>query len=98
MLGRADGGVWVGELQRLECYDTRRLQARGLARRVRRIRDGALAEPLPDLVWEESLLHALGQVRGIGNRSQTLAVPDGALGGIRAPLLVLEESTGLRPR
>ncbi|HEV7516494.1 MAG TPA: metallopeptidase TldD-related protein, partial [Thermoanaerobaculia bacterium] len=57
LLGLAgNGGLWVGSLAPLECFDRRELRFRAVARGVRRIADGALGPAVPDLVWEGSLV------------------------------------------
>lgn len=90
-----NGGVWVGSLGHVECYDRRRLLIRARARGVRRIEGGHLGRPLPDLTWEGSLLSALGQVEAIGRETQVIADPAGELGAICAPSLLLRKGTSL---
>jgi predicted Zn-dependent protease len=94
LLDRADGGLWVGWLDSLECYEPQRLQIRAVLRGVRRIRDGALAESLPDLVWESSLLRALSSLEGIGSRAVRALGGEGVLGGISAPPLAIRLPAG----
>lgn len=94
LLEAADGGVWIGRLERVECFEPRRLRIRARARGCRRIRHGRRAESLPDLRWETNLLQALGTVAAIGDERTLLTDPSGELGGIRAPALALAEASG----
>jgi predicted Zn-dependent protease len=89
LLGLADGGLWVGRLDRLECFEPRRLQIRAILRGLRRIRDGQLAEPVPDMVWESSLLRSFADIAGVGAATSRSLGPTGYLGGCSAPALVL---------
>ncbi len=50
-----DGGLWIGALDPLECYDPAGLRFRAVARGVRRLAGGRLAAAVPDLVWEDGL-------------------------------------------
>ncbi len=89
LLGLADGGIWVGQLDSLECFEPRRLRVRGVLRGVRRIRDGRLAEPLPDMVSQTSLLRAFASIAGIGSLASRSLGASGYLGGISAPALTI---------
>ena len=89
LLGLADGGIWVGRLGALECLEPRRLQVRAMLRGARRIREGRLAEPLPDTPWETSLLRAFADVAGVGSATGLCLGPSGYLGGISAPALAI---------
>ena len=91
LLEAAEGGLWIGWLDHLECFKPRRVQARANARGVRRIRDGALAEGLPDLVWEDSLLRVLSSVLAIGDTPVRRFGRAGVLGGFSAPSLAVGE-------
>lgn len=90
LLGLADGGVWVGRLGALECYEPRRLQVRALLSNVRRIRDGRLAEPLTDIVWRTSLLRSLASIQGLGAVSGRSQCGSSYLGCISAPAMVIK--------
>ena len=90
LLGLADGGLWVGRLDSLECFEPRRLQIRGILRGVRRIRDGRLAEPLPDMVWQTSLVRTFASIAGIGSAASRSLGGSGYLGGISAPALAIK--------
>ena len=90
-----DGGVWVTSIEHVECFDRRRLLIRARAKGVRRIENGRLGRPLPDLTWEGGLLSALGQVAAIGKDPQTLADPSGELGAICTPALLLRKGSQL---
>ena len=89
LLGLADGGVWVGQLASLECLEPRRLQIRAVLRDLRRIRDGRLAEPVPEIVWQTSLVRALASVRGLGATTALSLGGSGYLGGISAPAMAI---------
>lgn len=97
LLEAAEGGVWIGWLDRAECYDPNRVSMLTRARGVRRIRGGALAESLPDLRWEESLLGLLAHPLQLANNSCCWTREDGLFGGVTAPSLALSEAGGLVP-
>ncbi len=97
LLKAANGGLWIGWLDPPECREPQRMEIRGRARGVRRIVNGELGPPLPDLIWEASLLAALGRLLGIGNQSVVRAMPTTPLGGIAAPALALAEVDGFSP-
>ncbi len=97
LLHAAEGGLFIGWLEPPECYDPNHLHFRGIARGVRRIRNGRLAEPLPDQVWEDSLLRAFARLRAIGRDSILRSTSTTLLGAISAPSLVLDASEGMRP-
>lgn len=98
LLAAAEGGLFIGWLDALECFDPSQLHFRAVARSVRRIRDGRLAEPVEDQIWEESLLSTLARLRSIGRDCLIRSTPTTLLGAISAPSLVLDGSDGLRPR
>lgn len=95
VLAAADGGLFVNAVT-LDCHDPRRLAVRLRASGVRRVRNGGLAEALPDLTWDESLLRLFSQVRAIGGTPIPLAI-GGFLGAISAPLLVVDAPAEIRP-
>lgn len=97
LLEAADGGLFIGWLDSPECYDPSQLHFRATARSVRRIRNGRLAEPVQDQVWEESLLRAFARLRAIGCDPLMRTTPTTLLGAISAPALVLDGSDGLHP-
>lgn len=92
LLSAATGGVRIGWIEPPECFDPTHLHIRTIARGVRRIEDGALGEPLPDFVWQPSLLAALARLRGIGANRVAWATPTTPLGCISSPAIILEES------
>lgn len=94
LLRQAEGGLAIGWLEPVECFEPQALRIRAIARGVRRVRDGALAEPLPDLIWEASLLASFGRLRAVGQDTVIRAMPTTPLGGISAPALVLAETGG----
>jgi predicted Zn-dependent protease len=102
---RADGGVWVSELDPVEAFDLRALRFRAVARGVRRLGggpagSGALGPALPDFVWEDSLPALLARVLGVGNEAvPVLPAPGGdpLLGAFRVPMLAFDGVSGLRP-
>lgn len=91
----ADGGVWISRLDEVECFDPGRMRVRARARGVRRIRDGRLAEPIVDLVWEDSLLRVFSNLLAIGSTSYSRTSRDGFLGGTTAPALAATGVDGL---
>ena len=95
MLELADQGIWVGWLEQVECFEPGRVQIRGHARGVRRIQDGQLGEGLPDLIWEDSLLRALSNLKGLGKSAVMRCSQDGFLGGISAPSIAISGVSGL---
>lgn len=95
MLASSDGGVFIGWLDRVECFDAPRVRFRAAARGVRRIADGRLGEPLPDLIWEDSLLHALSNISCLGSETVTWSLGSFA-GALSAPALSLADVVGLR--
>jgi predicted Zn-dependent protease len=96
LLRRADGGVWINELDPLEAFDPRTLRFRTVARGARRIEGGALGAALPDLLWEGCLPSLLGRVLGVGNDPVPVALGDPLLGAVTSPLLALDGVDGLR--
>ena len=79
----------------MECFDPGRMLVRARARGVRRIRDGRLAEPVIDLVWEDSLLRVFSNLLAIGAAYYSRTSRDGFLGGTTAPALVVAGVDGL---
>ena len=96
LLAAADGGLYIGWLDPPECFDPSHLNLRSVARGVRLVQNGRLGAPLPDLVWEESLLRALARLRAIGQRSVVRIRPSTPLGALSAPAVVLMESEGFQ--
>ena len=98
LLGRADGGLWIGELDPVEAFEPRALRFRAGARGVRRITGGALGPGLPDLLWEDCLPALLTRVLGVGNQAAPV-VPspdcDPLLGAFCMPALALAAVDGL---
>ena len=89
LLGHSDGGIWVGRLGSLECFEPRRLQIRATLQDVRRIRDGQPAESLPDMPWETSLVRTFADLAGVGSVAGRRLGPSGYLGGVSAPALAI---------
>ncbi len=98
LLAAAEGGIRIGWLDPPECYEPSQLRIRAVARGVRRIESGRLGPPLPDFVWEESLLRALARLRGVGTETIVRSTPTTPLGGISAPAIVLAETEAIVPR
>ena len=94
LLRQADGGIWIGALEGLECFDPGRLRFRGRARGVRRVAGGALGPPLPDFVWEDDLQAALSRAAALGDHPATIATGDMLFGATAAPLLALRAMSG----
>lgn len=93
----ADGGVFVGWLDPVECLEPTQLRFRTVARSLRRIRDGALADAVSDQLWESSLPGALGRLRGLGRDAVIRSVRSTPLGAVSAPAIVLDRADGLTP-
>ncbi len=91
-------GIWIGWLEQLECFEPKRVLFRARACGVRAIRAGHLAEPLPDFVWEDSLLRAFSSLPGLGRGTASRLSADGFLGGITAPAVAVTaiEANGRR--
>ena len=97
LLAAAGDGLWIGDLERVECFDPAALRFRAVARGVRRLGGGALGPAVGDLVWEDSLLRLFGEVAGTGSEPVVLAGADGVFGGTSAPAVAFPAVTGLRP-
>lgn len=95
LLRAAEGGLWIGDLEGVECFAPRRIQFRARAMGVRSIRDGSLGTALPDLLWEDSLLRAFSNILAFGNHPVTIALNGGVSGGVSAPAIALSEADGL---
>lgn len=97
LLLAAAGGIRLGWCERFELFDPGHARFRAVIRGVRRVdASGRLAEALPDLVWEDSLLHVLARLVAVGRHSTTMA--RGTFGGTRAPAFVIPEARSLRPQ
>ncbi len=92
----AEGGLWIGALDPLESFDPMQLRFRATACGVRRLDGDRLGDPLPDLVWEDSLFDVLSRVRAVG--SEPVTVARDVLGGTTAPMLVVEPAAPLRTK
>lgn len=98
LLARGEGGVWIGRLDRLGCFDPVDVRFRAVARGVRVIEPGGrLGSPLPDLVWEDDVRRVFSRLAGVGRDVERLPGMDGFWGGVVAPALALPQLTGLRP-
>lgn len=97
LLQMCDGGIWIGRIEDVECFDPSRMLIRARCRGVRRIRDGHLAGPLPDLLWEDSLLRIFSSFLGIGRTTARRLSRDRALGGTCAPAVAIGNAQSLRP-
>ena len=95
ILGAAEGGLWIGALEALECFDPGRVAVRARALGARRVRGGELAEAVGPLGWEDSLLRMLSTVLALGGEPAVRAV-EGGLGGATAPMLCVEGADVLR--
>jgi predicted Zn-dependent protease len=87
------GGLWVGSLDAIELYDPAGRRFRARAGGVRRIADGELGEPLPDLFWEDRLPDALTRLIGVGDRPTVVGAAEPLLlflGGISSPALAVD--------
>ncbi|MGB6337809.1 MAG: metallopeptidase TldD-related protein, partial [Thermoanaerobaculia bacterium] len=89
MLLAADGGIWIGSLEHLECYEPTRAQIRAHARGVRRIERGQLGQGLPDLLWEDGLLRAFSSLLALGAEPVAWSARAGFFGAISAPSMAI---------
>lgn len=96
LLRAADGGLWIGRIDRIECFDRQRVLFRAHARGVRTIRDGQLDRPTGGLLWQDSLLRVFSDVRRLGRALVCAPGSDGILGGIAAPAMLIREAAELR--
>ncbi len=96
LLAAGEGGLWISRLDAVECFDPSRMLIRGRARGVRRIQAGQLRQPLPDLVWEDSLLRIFASLHCLGSTTARRVSADGVLGGICAPAVAVSAATALR--
>jgi PmbA protein len=96
LLQNAAGGVYVGWLDRLECFDPLRVRFRAVASGVRQINDEGLGAPVPDLIWEDTLLRSLSNVSGLGTELVTWAASNTFDAVASAPLMGLVDIIGLR--
>lgn len=94
LLRRADDGLWIGWLQRTECFDASNGRFRTLARGVRCIEKGRLGRGVPDLLWEGALPDVFSRFVAVGEEPVCLPVEDGFRGGISAPAVALPAGTG----
>lgn len=97
LLNQCDGGIWISRLDNVECFDPSRMLIRARCRGVRRIRDGHLAGPLPDLLWEDSLLRIFSSFIAIGRTTARRLSRDRVLGGTCAPAVAIASAQSLRP-
>ncbi len=96
LIAAADGGLWISRLDAVECFDTSRMAVRARARGVRRIDDGKLSQPLPDVLWEDSLLRIFAGFVALGRTTTCRLSADKVLGGISAPAVVLDQGVEIR--
>lgn len=89
LLAGAEGGVWIGWLDAVAPIEPHRVRFLAHARGVRRIRNGRLAEALPDCIWDDSLLRCLSESPQVGSELVRRLSRDGVLGGVCAPPVLL---------
>jgi predicted Zn-dependent protease len=92
--GGADGGLWIAALDPLESFTPYDLRFRATARGVRRIEGGRPGAALPDLVWEDDLRTLLSGPLAVG--AEPVTVGESLFGGITAPILAFERTSGRR--
>lgn len=97
LLAAADGGLWIGWIDGAGTIAPDRVQIRAAARGVRRIENGALGAPVPDLVLQGSLLRALAEVGALGVERTRRLGRDGYTGCVTAPGLVVGGDWSWRP-
>jgi predicted Zn-dependent protease len=97
LLRRADGGLWVTWLDAPRAFDRAALRFQARLRGVRRLENGALGAPLPDLLWEDHLPTLLPRVLGVGRTAVTaVAAGDPLFGATTAPMLAFDVVGSLR--
>lgn len=97
LLELAEGGLWISRLEDIECFDPSRMLMRAHARGVRRVSAGKLAHPVPELIWEDSLLRVFSDIAAIGDQVARRPSKDGFLGGTTAPVVVIGSADDLAP-
>ncbi|MDH3746159.1 MAG: metallopeptidase TldD-related protein [Acidobacteriota bacterium] len=89
LVEKTGDGIWVGWLENLECYEPKRVLFRARARGVRAIRNGRLGKPLPDFIWEDSMLRTFSSLPGLASGAASRLSADGCLGGVTAPAVAV---------
>jgi predicted Zn-dependent protease len=97
LFAAAGDGIFVAQLDPLDCWDDAALTARVVARGVQRIERGVLASPLPDAEWSTTLPQALAAVRALGDELVVVARGRGSLGGTGSPAALLAPVGDWRP-
>ena len=91
------GGIFGGWLEHPEVHDSKRVGFRAVLRGARVVASGGLGAPLPDLVWEDSLLRVFSALAAVGTQRTRLRGDDLLLGGVVTPAVVVTEVRDLRP-
>ncbi len=97
VLHSANGGLWIGWISHIECFDSQRMLFRAHASNVRRIVDGKREAPVFDLIWEDSLLRVGAAISGLGTTTATWS-PESLLGSWSGPSMVVSGVDNLRVR
>jgi predicted Zn-dependent protease len=98
LLQAADGGLWIGTLSPVECFEPTRIRLRAGLRGVREIRDDRLGAPVEDLLWQGSLLRGVSNLIGIGAHAELGWLGDrGIFGGCSCPSIAMAAIGGLTP-
>jgi predicted Zn-dependent protease len=97
LMRKADGGLWIGALEPVECFAPAGLRFRAVARGVRRLEGGSLGAAVADLVWEDGLASVFSRVLGVGTDAVSVQQGDDLFGAATAPLVALEPGAALRP-
>jgi predicted Zn-dependent protease len=92
----AAGGLYAGWLEHPEVHDPKRVQFRAVVRGARRIDSSGPGAPLPDLLWEDSLLRVFSALEAVGAETGRFQGDDLLLGGIVTPSIVVTEVRALR--
>ena len=95
LLRAAGDGIFVGEIERVACFDRGSLAARVATRGRRRIAGGELGGTLPPATWEVELPAALATVLALGR--DTVTLPAAPFGGVTAPGIALRPAGAWLP-
>lgn len=98
LCAQAEGGLWIGALERLELSGPPTYSLRAVARGLRRIgSDGALAEAVCDGIWDDTVGRLLASLAALGDRTISRPGRDRLWTAATSPALALTALPPLRP-